>query len=342
MLAGARFDLHRLVSYCASAASQEDRTCKYASKNTSLPERLVRRFNTVQQDARIKKIVLLDPALGVALQPESLQAMHLPTLVIGATHNDFLPWEEHGQRYLNAIPAAHSFLLDGQEGHFVFLSPCTHNYKAMDVPLCEDRAGVDRVSVHRQLAHQIIEFVRSDNEPTQVVQKPRVTADSDSLVMQIISYTPRWVFGLLVALCVFGLLQTRSRQVSVAVALILPVGMLLLSLQGASATLGWHLPVLTCWLLGISATAIIWLKLINRDSARYEPQVNKLMIQGSWVPLLIILAIFFTRYFLGVAEGMQLEVMRNWYFPLLMSFILGAWSGYFCARGIIYWQARQV
>ena len=170
MLGGARFDLHRVAPYCKSDEAKADRSCGYARNTENVPEPFVRLFNGDYQDTRVKKIVLLDPAQGFSLQPESLARIALPSLIVGALHDDFLPWENHGKRYAVGIPKAKTILLKGQEGHFVFLNPCQHKIQVMGVALCEDRAGVDRAAVHADLAKRIVEFVRLNNEPKSVVR----------------------------------------------------------------------------------------------------------------------------------------------------------------------------
>jgi predicted dienelactone hydrolase len=161
MLAGARFDLHRMIAWCDTAAAAPDRSCSYGRGLVSAPPVLFERFAEPQADARIRKLVLLDPALGAALQPESLRGVALPALIIGATQTDFLPWVAHGARYAEAIPGARTILLDKGEGHFIFLSPCTHPAQALGLALCTDRPGVDRAAVQQALAPQIIDFVRA-------------------------------------------------------------------------------------------------------------------------------------------------------------------------------------
>ena len=342
MLAGARFDLHRLADYCTSEAARGDRSCNYGGDRAQAPERFVELFNGQYRDARVRKLVLLDPALGAAAQRESLRSIRLPSLIVGATHNDFLPWKHQGQPYASGIPDADTLLLSGQEGHFVFLSPCTHSTRVMGVPLCEDRPGVDRREVQKELAREIVAFSLKDNEPANVStqDRPNYATQSGGLY-DILLYTPRWVFYLLAGLCALGLFQTRTRRVPVLVSLILPAAMLLLSLSGVVRYAGLQLPALGFWLAGLAASTALCLKLIGSDAARHDAVTRRLIIQGSWIPLLVILGIFFTRYFLGVASAMQSSVMQTWYFPAVVSLVLGAWSGYFSARGIVFWRAAR-
>ena len=52
------------------------------------------------------------------------------------------------------------------------------------------------------------------------------------MITQILIHTPIWVYGLFVLLVVFGLQQTRSRDVKAVLAYLLPLWMIALSLAG--------------------------------------------------------------------------------------------------------------
>lgn len=345
MLAGATFDLKQLTTYCDSEESKGDRSCNYGKNSANAPEEFLKKFSASQKDARIKMIMLLDPALGSAVQPESLRTIKVPSLIVGAKNDDFLPWVNHGLRYAKGIPNSKIKLLTGQEGHFVFLTPCKLQIKVMDVPLCEDRVGVDRNATQQELAQNMLEFIHTNNAAF-TVQALEVTPakqySKSTTLSEIIIYTPYWVFGLLAVLVVFGVMQARTRQVRIQIALILPVAMLMLSLTGVLRYVGLQLPALLCWLVGIAVVAALSIKLIGKNIAYFDSVSRKLIIQGSWLPLFIILGIFITRYALGVATAMEFSIIHERYFPLLISLVLGAWSGFFLARGIIFWRAKQM
>lgn len=346
MLAGATFDLKQLTTYCDSEASKGDRSCNYGKNSASAPEAFLKKFSASQKDSRVKMIMLLDPALGSAVQSESLRTITVPSLIVGAKNDDFLPWINHGLRYANGIPHSNIKLLTGQEGHFVFITSCTLQIKVMDVPLCEDRAGVDRNATQHELGHTMLEFTRTNDAAftaqTSVVTTPEKQYSQSTTLSEILIYTPHWVFGLLAILVIFGVLQARTRQVTIQVALILPLAMLVLSLSGVLRYVGLQLPALLCWLVGIAVVAALSLKVIGKNLAHFDSVNRKLVIQGSWLPLFIILGIFITRYALGVATAMEFGIIHERYFPLLVSLVLGAWSGFFLARGIIFWRAKKI
>jgi predicted dienelactone hydrolase len=163
MLAGATFDLDRLVGYCASPESKADVSCGYGGNGAAAPDAFKRQFRASQRDTRVKVVVMLDPALGPAVEVESLRKITAPTLVVGAKNNDFLPWAVHGQRYATEIPGAKTHLLNGQEGHFIFITACRHPTKVMGVALCEDRPGVDRAAAQTMVAEVVIRYVRGNS-----------------------------------------------------------------------------------------------------------------------------------------------------------------------------------
>ncbi len=345
MLAGATFDLQGLIDYCESEQSKGDLSCNYGSNRASAPGAFRQKFSASQQDARIKMIVMMDPALGSAVQADSLHKVKIPTLVIGAKNNDFLPWSQHGLRYATEIPGAKIHLLTGQEGHFVFLDACQHPVKVMGVALCEDREGVDRNATQQALASSMIEFIRAYEDTFAVREAAAIPAKQyyrSTPITEILIHTPYWVWGLLAGLLVFGVLQARTRQVKMQVALILPVAMLLLSLSGVLRYVGWQLPALSCWLAGVVLIASLSLALINKNIASFDLATRKLRIQGSWWPLLVILGIFLTRYALGVATATDARIIHQPYFQETISLVLGGWSGFFLARGIIFWRAKEL
>jgi predicted dienelactone hydrolase len=345
MLAGATFDLQRLVDYCDSAHSKGDLSCNYGRNRASAPEEFRQQFSASQQDARVRMIVMLDPALGSAVQAQSLLNIEIPTLVMGATNNDFIPWSQHGLRYATEIPNARTCLLTGQEGHFVFLDACHHQVRVMGIALCDDRPGVDRKATHDAIANTLIEFVRA-HDAVVATQKtaamPARQYSTSSTLTDILIYTPRWVFGLLAALVIFGLLQTRTRQVRMPVALILPIAMLLLSLTGVLRYVGWRWSALSCWLVGLASVAGLSVALMDKSMGSFDLSSRKLQIQGSWWPLIVILGIFFTRYALGVATAMQLNIIHQAYFQETISIVLGGWSGFFLARGVVFGRAKAL
>lgn len=342
LLAGARYDLRQLAVHCASDAGKTDLSCNYGGDAGRAPDAFVAAFDASYQDTRVKKIVLMDPALGSAVRLETLRALKIPSLHVGAVHSDILPWASHGARYAAGLSHARTLRLEGQEGHFVFVTPCRLDVKVLGVPLCEDRPGVDRAAVQERVANAVVEFVRTDDEPQTVARIATRSVHSipGNTLLQILHFTPRWVFGLLVALVIVGSMQARTRRVPVGLALTLPAAMLLLSLTSVlrDSSLTRLAPV--AWLLGLGIATALGLRVMRADAATYDAGSRRLVIAGSRAPLFVILGIFLVRYAIGVVNGMNLELARIPAVVLGAGLLLGAFSGFFVARGLRFWRVH--
>jgi predicted dienelactone hydrolase len=149
-LAGGVFEPSAMRRYCASGEARGDRGCAY-DRDPSRPQASAGPPPRSLRDPRVRAAVALDPALGPGFGTGALASISIPCHVVGAVDNDFLPFEAHAARYARLIPRCSLTRLADGEGHFVFLNACESDLEANGVPLCRDRAGVDREAVHRRL-----------------------------------------------------------------------------------------------------------------------------------------------------------------------------------------------
>ncbi|WP_414830350.1 alpha/beta hydrolase family protein [Alteromonas sp. H39] len=159
-LAGGRYAPARARDYCASTRSQGDLGCNYV-KHSSQQTFSMEEATADYREERITKVIALDPAAGPMTTEKSLANIAIPVMIFAAKQNDFLPFDNHAGYYASAIPNAALYSLDNDAGHFVFIDKCQHNHQAMGISLCEDRSGVDREKVHRQLYPRLIKFIHS-------------------------------------------------------------------------------------------------------------------------------------------------------------------------------------
>jgi len=160
-------------------------------------------------------------------------------------------------------------------------------------------------------------------------------------LLEIINHTPSWVFGLLAVLVVFGYLQSKDREVKVVAVFILPVAMTLLSILGVSSAFGLALVPTGMWLLGVLLCLGLGLKLAKPQGVSYCADSQKLSIPGSWLPLVLMMAIFVTKYMVGVVVARQLPMLELVEFMLAISLAYGCFSGIFISRAVVMLRARQ-
>jgi len=158
---------------------------------------------------------------------------------------------------------------------------------------------------------------------------------------QIISHTPTWVFVVFFALLVLGFKQSKPRAVKVKTVFILPLAMTLFSLFGVYSVYGITLLSLVLWCFGLVLALMLGLKFAYPKLVSYSALNNKLSIPGSWAPLALMMAIFFTKYFMGFAVARDLPIINDMIFIALISMLYGAFSGTFLARCVVMFRASK-
>ena len=153
-------------------------------------------------------------------------------------------------------------------------------------------------------------------------------------MLQILSHTPVWVFILFVVLLVFGLQQTRSRNVKQFLAYFLPIGMVALSLAGVISSFGIKTIPIGLWVVGLATVTFICYNLFPVKGITYHSEKKYFFMPGSWLPFVVIMTIFFTKYTVAVMHGLNSTLVNNQIFILLLSLAYGCFSGYFASRAV--------
>jgi len=154
------------------------------------------------------------------------------------------------------------------------------------------------------------------------------------LIVQILSHTPIWVYALFFVLLAFGLMQTRTRTVGKIPALLLPAGMIALSLGGINSSFGLTAIPLAAWGTAIAIATVVGYTFFRDKRIRCETTGGKFFIPGSWVPFVVMMAIFFTKYVYAVMHASNAEIISTPMFVGALSAVYGLLSGYFCARAV--------
>lgn len=151
------------------------------------------------------------------------------------------------------------------------------------------------------------------------------------MLIGIFKGTPAWVFILFLALVALGYFQSRDRIVSRSRVAITPVAMIALSFYAALST--FRSVALVFWLTGTGLAVWLGIKLLASRDLRYLNESKSFFIPGSWLPLGLMMAIFFTKYataIIHVKEPVSIGAISLFY---------GICSGMFCARALILWRA---
>jgi hypothetical protein len=154
-----------------------------------------------------------------------------------------------------------------------------------------------------------------------------------TILMQILSHTPRWVWVLLAVLVWVGTKQLQPQRVTLKRASTLPLVMVLLSMMGVLSAFSAQPLALLGWALGAGAVFAAVATRPAPAGTRFDALSQTFQVPGSAVPLTLMLSIFVTKYAVGIAMGMSPHLAENGGFALAVGLLYGSFSGAFAARG---------
>ena len=151
---------------------------------------------------------------------------------------------------------------------------------------------------------------------------------------QILTHTPLWVFGLFFGLVYLGYLQSRTRQVSRGRLIVLPLAMLAWSLYSVWSTFDAHLTALAAWACAWVAVVVIGLAWVPSRRVAYDASTAQFTVPGSWVPLALMMGIFFFKYAVAVVHATNTGLLDTTVAVVVVAGTYGIFSGLFMARAV--------
>ncbi|CDG81950.1 DUF6622 family protein [Janthinobacterium agaricidamnosum] len=149
------------------------------------------------------------------------------------------------------------------------------------------------------------------------------------MIRQIIQHTPLYVWAILALLVYRGLAASKQRQISVKKLHIMPVVMLLLSLQGVHGSFGLDGLAPLAWMAGAAAGATLAWRLIDPANISADPRQGVITQPGSWVPLMLMMAIFCMKYIVAVMLAINPAHQHQLVFVIPVCALYGLCSGIF-------------
>ena len=161
------------------------------------------------------------------------------------------------------------------------------------------------------------------------------------LILQILKNTPPWVFGLFFVLLWYGWLQSRTRSIGIGRLALLPLIMIALSLAAVATTFGANPAVLAAWASGVALAAGLLQTLVPPAFFAAPAAGRRLTLHGSWLPLALMMVIFFTRYAVTVLMVFNPPLRQSAPFAAGIALLYGFTSGLFLARALLAWRASR-
>ena len=154
------------------------------------------------------------------------------------------------------------------------------------------------------------------------------------MLITIVTHTPAWVWALLIAMLALGLWQRRTRRVAPMQLLALPLVLLALGLWSMAPGFAALPLAAVLWLAALAACMALGQRLRPPRGTQWCADEQRLHLPGSWLPLLLIVAIFVLRYAVGVSSAMHPEWRGLWQVQAPQALVFGALSGLFLGRAL--------
>ena len=161
------------------------------------------------------------------------------------------------------------------------------------------------------------------------------------MLIQILKHTPLWVFALFFVLLAYGYAQHKTRLVSSPRLFTLPVIMLALSAVGVYSAFGIKPGGIAAWASGIGVALWAGWSFGSRRGVSYSSELDMFHVPGSWVPLGLMMMIFFIKYAVGFSLARHFAFVTTNWFNGSVSFVYGFLSGLFVSRALLVWRCAK-
>lgn len=162
-----------------------------------------------------------------------------------------------------------------------------------------------------------------------------ILTSQPQVIGTILTRTPHWVWGLLAALLGLGLSQARDRIVSIKRMALMPVAMTGLSLWGLASAFGGSPRfgyVMLMWMFTFAVIFTATALASPPQGTEYDATSRRFSLRGSWLPLVLIVGIFLTRYWVNVELAMAPMLAHDRQYTLVVGALYGVFSGLFAGR----------
>ena len=157
------------------------------------------------------------------------------------------------------------------------------------------------------------------------------------MFVQIINHTPIWVWAIFVFLLWLGFKQSLPSTPGLKRITLIPLAMLGLSLYGLVSVFGSAGVLLLAWGCSAVFAATLIAQQPVQQGTQYNPWTQRFELPGSWVPLVLMMGIFTTKYGVGITAVMRPDVLHSAAFSYSICTVYGVCSGVFAGRTLRLW-----
>jgi hypothetical protein len=185
----------------------------------------------------------------------------------------------------------------------------------------------------RQLAPARSHFVARDAATPGVSAECMhlLPATEPAMLIQILTHTPLYVWVILAFLLWRGAVEMRDRELTLRRMLILPLVMLGLSLNDMALKFDMGMVLVAAWVTGCAVAMLLaWRFGRTRIAAGTAPDC--VLVRGSAMPLILMLAIFLTKYITSIVLVIQPQLAHQLAVAATICLVFGVFNGLLLGR----------
>ena len=149
-------------------------------------------------------------------------------------------------------------------------------------------------------------------------------------------YTPWWVYLIFVYCVKVGLKSAQPGVVSIWKMMIIPLVFVGLSLESVFSHYVLSSMVLSTYAMALGVGILLGWYMVSRLAIDVDRDKKLLRLPGGWSTMVIIMIIFFSKYYLGYEMSQDPEVLTNTHFEILSLAVMGVTAGMFVGRLLGY------
>ncbi|MTV36945.1 hypothetical protein GM676_05025 [Duganella radicis] len=132
-----------------------------------------------------------------------------------------------------------------------------------------------------------------------------------------------------------GYLASQDRELTLQKLAIIPVVMVVLSITSINSHGVLGEAVWAVWVAGVAvAAALVWV--LSKGEIAVNRAAGTVLQRGSWAPLMLMIAIFITKYTVGVLSVIHPELVHSLTGSLVVTTLYGLFNGVFIGRLVRY------
>ena len=160
------------------------------------------------------------------------------------------------------------------------------------------------------------------------------------MLINFLTNTPFYVYWIFFSLLFVGISQLKTRSVGLRRALIVPIVLILLSIYGLTSDFGITFFSTSIWIAGMISAVILNTMIKKKKEIIYFKETKTFMIAGSFIPLSMMMLLFWVKYTVGAVTALELEILHNTSFIGIFSLLYGLFTGTYLLR--FYVLAKKI